>query len=330
MKATSKRKARAGRIWASVIVGSTCFMLIGYAVAGPVVQSTEKTTQSTPTRQSSDLSGLSWPQQGSIEDMPSTPSGPSSALPPSTPGGQQSAAPQQFPQPMPLPPTYAPGTPGAAQGSGVDPYGGMPIAPTAYGPYGSPNPSPTSSVSGTGRPDLGWGMGGGGGAMGTAAPGGGMTGYGAPPAPTPTSSLGRAALADPGFGRYQSANVREATAARQPATIGRAQSQILRGSKPFTSYRPDSAYSPYMRLNRDFNSNPGVNTYYDWVKPLLEQQQENRQVGRNIQGLESTARSGYQALQDMRQRPGNMVPGAVSRAPATYMNTGQYYPGFNK
>ena len=138
------------------------------------------------------------------------------------------------------------------------------------------------------------------------------------------------ALADPGFGRYQSPDMREATASRPPATIGRTESQILRGNKPFTSYQPDSAYSPYMRLNSNSLTNPGNNIYYEWVKPLLDQQQENRQVNRNIQGLESTARSGYQALQDMKQRPGNMVPGATYRSPATYMNTGQYYSGFKK
>jgi hypothetical protein len=159
--------------------------------------------------------------------------------------------------------------------------------------------------------------------------GGGGGGYGVPPAPTQTMTVGAAAMSDPSFGRYERQDIRQATAPRQPATYGRTQSQILQGAKPFSAYKPADAYSPYMRLNtRNLESARGANAYYEWVKPLVDQQHQNRRTEQNIIGLEGVARSGYQTMESMRQRPGNMIRSAAPRVPATFMNTGQYYPGF--
>jgi len=86
-----------------------------------------------------------------------------------------------------------------------------------------------------------------------------------------------------------------------------------------------------MRLASDLNRmNMGSNAYYDWVKPLLDQQQQNRQVNRSIGGLSDTARAGYQSIENMRQRPGNTIQNVGPRNPATFMNTGQYYPGLSR
>ena len=345
MKATNRTDVFRHCICAIMVVGGIS-MLLGYAMAGPIVQSTTEETRRTTQDPAAAFPVFPWTSEpSSTEDKKETRTGSSSTTtaPPSQTQSSTGSQPapsyvQPSPQNLPLPPTYAPGSP---SGSSVDPYGEMPMPPTAYGLYDSPTPEATAPSPGM-RPRMSSGMGGG------AATGGGYTGYGsqprggyaglgntgygAPPAPTPTSSLGGVALMDPSFGRYESQDIREATAPRQPASIGRSQSQILRGSKPFSAYRPASAYSPYMRLSRDLTSggNSATNTYYEWVKPLLEQQQENRRVTHNIQGLTDTARAGYQSLESMKQRPGNTIRNVAPRNPATFMNTGQYYPGFSR
>ena len=238
---------------------------------------------------------------------------------------------QTAPQAMPLPPTYAPGAPGAPSGSDANPYGEMPLPPTAYGLYDSPNPEMMAPAPGM-RPGMGSMPQSSTPAAGGARAGGGYSGYGAPPAPTPTSSLGGASFADPRYGRYEAQSIRESTAPRQPATFGQSQSRVLDRNKPFSAYRPASATSPYMRLTGDFrlNTNPASNNYYEYVKPLLDQEAENRRVNTHLQGLTDTARSGYQTIESMKQRPGNTIQSTGPRTPATYMNTGNYYPGFSR
>lgn len=90
-----------------------------------------------------------------------------------------------------------------------------------------------------------------------------------------------------------------------------------------------------MSLFRERDAAEGINNYYSLVKPQLEQQQDNQRVGREIRNLQNTAQTqglGLQQLYQQRQakqRPGNMIPGmnTQQRAPATFMNTQQYYPG---
>lgn len=309
-----------------LIVGVACLILLGHAVAAPVVDTPTPLTQqddATKTKAAtrsavaprSDATTQQQQQQQQYTPLPE--------------GYQPAPVPQAGPSMMPLPPTYAPGSPGAAQGgSGMDPYGAMPTAPTAFGLYDSAHPgagggfTPGPTVGG---PSTGGGQGMGQG-MGTNL----GFGYGVPPSPTPTSSLGGAAMADPSFGRYESQSISQATAPRAPATYGQTQSQVLSPSKPFQGYRPQSAYSPYMRLNQRDSFTGASNPYYEYVKPLLDQQQENRQVDRQIGGLQGVARSGFQNMESLRQRPGNTVQQAAPRNPATFMNTGQYYPGMGR
>jgi hypothetical protein len=320
-------------VWVVVLAAGTCWLFLGQTVAGPVVGSTDDgVLQDTPTDEGSALPNAPLPLEDSNRKKgTATRSVPSSAPSSSSTGGQPRTAYQPGPQVMPLPPT-ASGYPGAqGQGGGMaDPYGAMPLPPTAYGPYDSSNPNATSSGSGMVRPGVGSNMGGAGG-MAQQTGGSPGYGYGFPATPTPTPSLGGAAMADPSFGRYESPDIREATAPRQPASLGQSQAQVLRGGKPFAqSQISSSPYSPYMQLNNARNWTQGSNAYYEYVKPQLEQQQENRQVNREVRGLTDTARAGYQSLESLKQRPGNTIQGTAPRNPATFMNTGQYYPGFQR
>ena len=106
--------------------------------------------------------------------------------------------------------------------------------------------------------------------------------------------------------------------------------EAMRGGKPFSNYRAPSAYSPYMNIFREDNSSRGINNYYSYVKPALDQQHQDTTVNREIQGLQDTARYGSQAAEQMRQRPGNVIPGGAPKIPATFMNHQQYYPQFKR
>jgi len=349
MTSTIRTRSFKRSVWAGMIAVGVCMLLLGYTVAGPVVQPVHPGPTQDKTSEPSITLPDSWgfelpseedvlkPKQRSTTRSTSPPAS-SNASPnvrSSTSGQQpspQPAAPSN-PQMMPSPPTYAPGSPGGPLGLGQNPYAEMPTPPTAFGPWDSPN----AGAGGSSGPGIGGFSGGTTSSWSKPSSGSsgsrGYGGYGVSPPPAPTMSLGAAALNDPSFGRFEQQSVREATAPRQPASFGQTQSEILRGSKPFADYRAPEAYSPYLRLSRDLEGrvNPGTNTYYEWVKPMLEQQQENRQVNRNLQGLGDVTRAGHQTLESIRQRPGNTPSGGTApRNPATYMNTGQYYPGFSR
>jgi hypothetical protein len=325
-----KTMSRSKILSTSLIAGGTCWLLLGYAVAGPVVQPADQpATQSTQTGQSAD--SQSWVGQTEDEQKKTSRTTSTQRAATSAPAaaGQPTTAFTPDPRTMPLPPTYAPGAPGGPTQT-ANPYGTMPSPPTAYGPYGSAAPGAASSGYNTGAAGTGSTWGGAAAPMGYSTPSGGGAGYGVPPSPTQPMSLGGAAMSDPSFGRYESMNMREATGVRQPATIGDSQARVLQGGKPFSGWQPSNAYSPYMRLNDFANyQSPGTNVYYNYVKPLLDQNEQNRAVTRDVQGLTDTARAGYQAMQAVGQRPGNTAPTTAPRVPATFMNTGQYYPDPN-
>ena len=327
------------------IIAALGIIMAGHGTAGPVVQSTQSTvddTTSSPTyihypwttripaisQATSNLPSNKSEDLTSGSDTSSTETQPTTTTPPPTTQQQSTSYRSSTPQLMPLPPTYAPGSPGARADSMVNPYSAMPVAPTAYGLWDSQTPDMSTMMPRGYGMGMGSGMGESSGQAMQQGVGSGMgLGYGVPPAPTPTSSLGQSIMTDPSFGRFEVQTVREATAPREPATIGRSQSQILKGSKPFSAYKPARAYSPYLRLQ---SASPvGSNNYYEWVKPQLEQEQENRRLTHNVQGLSETARMGHQSIQSMKQRPGNVIQNAAPRTPATFMNTGQYYPGLS-
>ncbi|MCX7426920.1 MAG: hypothetical protein NTW96_14995 [Planctomycetia bacterium] len=222
------------------------------------------------------------------------------------------ATPQQM---MPLPPTVAPGSP-ASTGAGQagQTYPGLPASPT--GPY---DPNSQSAGPGMGFPTSP-------GATGSGASPGGLA---AVPQPTPVSPLGMVP-SDPSTGRYQMNTIPEATAPRPPAQVPQARQDIKRGNKPFAGYSAPSAYSPYMNLFRGENSARGLNNYYSYVKPALDQQRQDMTSNREIQGLQDTARYGAQSAEQMGQRPGSVIPGNSPKIPATFMNYQQFFPQYKK
>jgi len=238
---------------------------------------------------------------GSYEVLP--PFQESSQFFPSYPGNAGSV--------LPTPPTYL--NPNAGQQN-------LPMAPTGQAPYGAPS----SSGGATGDPFTGTNPGmlpnnpmNAGETMGT--------GPMMPAAPTPGQNLNQLGIADPKYGRFESARLEASLMPHQATLTNAARNQIIRGGKPFSGYRQPSAYSPYMSLMRTQDSVRGINNYYEYVMPQIEQQQRNKQVSREINSLESTARSGYEALIQIKQRPGNAPVQSGAMAPATFMNMGGYY-----
>lgn len=173
-----------------------------------------------------------------------------------------------------------------------------------------------------------------GGPMGAAPPMGGTSPSGEmgsnlmmPASPTPGQNLNQLGIADPQYGRFESARLEASLTPRQPAQMNAARNQVIRGGKAFSGYRQPSPYSPYMSLMRTQDSIRGIDNYYEFVMPRIQQQQTNKQVSQEIGGLQSTARSGYEALQQIKQRPGNAPVQSGSTVPATFMNTGNYFGG---
>lgn len=305
-------------VTATAVMGIGCLLSAGIEAA--VVTSGGEKSQATSADQ--------WPEVSDSSGLAEETTTPKRRQVPAAPsGGRESSqvAPMPTtpsvatPQVMPLPPTYAPGSPASATpGSAGSLPGALPAAPTSFGLYDSTG---LPDATGQGRPGQAMPS-----PMGPnqSMPGG--LGVGMPNQPTPTSPLGMA-MPDPTYGRYAPDNVSQSTAPPQPAQVGQRSQQVLRGSKPFSEYRPQGAYSPYMSLFREQDTARGLNTYYEYVKPALERQQQTQQTQREIQGLQDTVRYGAQGMPQTGQRPGNVIPNQqMQRQPATFMNYQQYYP----
>ena len=207
---------------------------------------------------------------------------------------------------LPTPPTY------------LDPNAGgqnLPMAPTGQAPFGggmtgSPMTGVDQGMMPGGPMDTGGSMG---------------TGPMMPSAPTPGQNLNQLGIADPQYGRFESARLEASLMPHQATQMNAARNQVIRGGKPFSGYRQPPAYSPYMSLMRNQDTIRGINNYYEFVLPQVEQEQKNKQVSNEISGLQSTARSGYEAIQQIKQRPGNAPVQSGGLAPATFMNTGGYF-----
>ncbi len=221
---------------------------------------------------------------------------------------------------MPLPPTYAPGAP-ASYGQPAS-AARLPIPPTAYGTYdSSPRFGQPGVGPGYGQTNLG------------RIAAGQQGGLGLPPSPTATSSL--PAGPHQAYGPYSPTGVRQQTTPQRSAASHYPQTTIPSGSKPFSRYTRPQAYSPYMSLFRNDNTERGIDNYSLYVKPALEQRHKNQRVSREIRGLQGSSKTQGLNLREInqqnqaRQRPGNIIPGSnvPQRMPATFMNTQQYYPG---
>jgi hypothetical protein len=97
-------------------------------------------------------------------------------------------------------------------------------------------------------------------------------------------------------------------------------------SKPFQSYTPAPAVSPYLNLFReDLNGQRDFN-YNTLVRPMLQQQQVNQQFQQ--QSAEMSRR-----LQSLAARPKFNPQGSETQAPTghqtVFMYTGRYFPAPN-
>lgn len=97
-------------------------------------------------------------------------------------------------------------------------------------------------------------------------------------------------------------------------------------TKPFSDYTPGSGLSPYLELFR-LDTITGADNYNTLVRPLLNQQMMNRQVGSQIRGLQNTTRSQGAAIQNL-GRENRFLKGIST--PQYYMNFGDYYPSVGR
>ena len=277
-------------------------ILVGFTVGGVIV-GTEDSGPGVPSFEDENNYDLNKKRQESYDVVP--PLQDASQFFPSYPGAPGTL--------MPTPPTY------------VDPNMGqqnLPLPPTAYAPYDqSGGGMMTGGPTGGGVPQ------GGGSPMPPSPMSGSPTGAapGMPGSPTPGQNLNRLGMADPNYGHFESARLEAALVPHAPAQVNAARNQVLRGGKPFSGYRQPPAYSPYISLLRTEDTLRGINNYYEYVMPIIQQEQTNRNVSQSIHGLQITTRSGYQAIQSIKQRPGNAPVQAGGAQVPTFMNTGSYF-----
>lgn len=93
--------------------------------------------------------------------------------------------------------------------------------------------------------------------------------------------------------------------------------------KPFTGFSPGPAVSPYMNLYLGNNSAGIVNNYYSVVKPMLQQQNTNRQTEQSLRELRIQNRLQQSQLQQLNRQ----MPGAQG---SSFMNYGGYYPSIGR
>ncbi|MEJ5341626.1 MAG: hypothetical protein WHT09_08650 [Thermogutta sp.] len=85
--------------------------------------------------------------------------------------------------------------------------------------------------------------------------------------------------------------------------------------RPFSDYSPPASVSPYINLYRPEGAFGRVGNYYSLVRPMIQQQQTNRQISQRLRQMESPVQSGG---------------GYVGRAAPTggyFMNYYGYFPG---
>jgi hypothetical protein len=173
------------------------------------------------------------------------------------PGGQQTGLPTSPTDPGNMaggtPTGPMPLLPGAGGGQGYSPQD----RPTTYSPNGV---SSGRSVSNMGAPGTQ-----------TAAPG----------------AIGAPRASDTLSGIYGNANMSYLGVSSNPmlnTSVGGAQ-------KPFSDYQRPSGYSPWMNLYNTPTNNGTVSTYSSSVQPQIQQQQYNRQMAEQIQGVRNTMMS---------------------------------------
>ena len=93
--------------------------------------------------------------------------------------------------------------------------------------------------------------------------------------------------------------------------------------KPFSGYKTPSGISPYLNMYKANQSQ--VENYNTLVLPEVQQRQENRIVGGEIRGLQSSTRVQGRVLQKLGKQ-NQLQQGTM--APEFFNNYQQFYPLF--
>lgn len=111
-----------------------------------------------------------------------------------------------------------------------------------------------------------------------------------------------------------------ANVSRPAATFGGSSGPL---NKPFSTVSPSPTVSPYLRMFSDTFDDVGNSEYITNVRPLLEQQQMNRQLQLQQQMLERRVR-------EVAAAPAFSPRGSETQLPTghttVFLNTGRYYP----
>ena len=160
--------------------------------------------------------------------------------------------------------------------------------------------------------------------------------FGRPSAPTPSfgGPLVNSPLTNqtrPSLGFYNSYAARAALSQMPRRTpIRSAPAPPLprpRQVKPFQTIHHDPTVSPYLNLYRNEEDNEAAPNYFAFVRPQIDQLEENRMQQRAIQHL----RGQVQAVSSTIATPAYQSPGLPGTGtPARYMDTAQFYGGWRK
>jgi hypothetical protein len=102
--------------------------------------------------------------------------------------------------------------------------------------------------------------------------------------------------------------------------------QSAGGQKPFNDYQRPSGYSPWMNLYTTPTNNGTMSTYTTSIQPTMQQQQYNRQIAEQIQGVRNAlVAPPSHALDEER----NIGAGNGLVNPNSFLNYGPYYPQMN-
>lgn len=86
-------------------------------------------------------------------------------------------------------------------------------------------------------------------------------------------------------------------------------------NRPFADYSRPASVSPYLNLYRPEGALGQAGNYYSLVRPMVEQQQRNRQLSQQIRRLESAA------------QPGGGYTGRAASGGGYFMNHYGFFPG---
>jgi hypothetical protein len=128
------------------------------------------------------------------------------------------------------------------------------------------------------------------------------------------------------YGGYSARTTLSQMPRRSPIRSGPAL-PMQRQLKPFHTVHRDPTVSPYLNLYRSEEDNEAAPNYFAFVRPQLEQLDENRMQQRAIQQLNGQ----LQSMSSTVATPGYQSSGMPGTGtPARYMDTAQFYGGWRR